>query len=420
MTTNNETSEQEKENDLTEQQDMIEGTATVIEDSNPPKKTSSGVAWLGILLSLAALAVSAYTLYFYHLKNTPQQTPDFSADFNNVNTQIEANQTSLQQQAASISSLEQQLSQLQSQIERLTDADIETEPSEAVDLSPVQQQLDELQQQIAEITQTQTQLQTAVQSALNQEQTPAIQTPQVSVAEFRNAVVKLDALEQQLQNNLLLQQQASTSNGETPETQPSILPYTINKQLALAELYLNLDLPQAAVESLNTVINNESRTAYPGFVGQMERAVQQINNTAAIDSAALQNQLQQLDTAIQDLQLNTQETEITDGSWYDKFITIRKVDNTAAVQSSTELSLLKSALQHQVMLAQLALQTKNQSQWTAHLADALEGIRSHFPEQTALIEQIESLQQQQIQPTYPPLGLLIDSFQQIQSATAGS
>jgi len=414
MTTDNESTTQEQDNDQMDQQDQdtIEATATVIEETKPVKKSSGGIAWLGLLVALGALALSAYNHYFGEQNPTEQQLPDYSAEINSLTTQSQSQQSAVDQHTETIRDIEQQLQQLQARMETLSSNPATTEPPETVDLSPLQQQLDTLQNELAQIRQTQQQLQTSMAS-IPTEQTTSEPTPQVSLSQFQNAMVRMDALEQRLQDSLQQQVQSTQQQAATP----SVLAYTINKQLALAELYLSLDLPQAAIESLQVAINNESRKSYPGFTGQIERAVQQINSTAAVDNNSMSNQLQQIDTAISQLQLATQKTEVGNGSWYDKFITIRKVDNNAAVQSSTELNLLKSALQHQLMLAQLALQTKNQNQWDAHLNNISTGLQAHFAEQQALITQVESLRQQQIRPQYPSMGLLIDSFQQIQQAT---
>ncbi|WP_395373961.1 hypothetical protein [Marinicella sp. W31] len=412
MTTNNEPTTQEQEDNLNnpQDQDTIEATATVIKESKAVKKSSGGIAFLGLLIALGALALSAYNFYFYHF-NTPQQQPvqDYSAEINSLSAETQSHQSMTRQQAEEIRALKQNLEQLQSQFANLTTDPEQTEATETVDLTPLQQQLETLQTELASVSQAQQLLQNSVAS-LPTTTASAEPSSQVSVTQFQNALAKIDVLEQRLQESL--QQQNPVE--ESADTTPSVLAYTINKQLALAELYLSLDLPQAAIESLNTSINNESRNNYPSFTNQLERAVQEINTTAAVDSDGLLNQLKQISTSIEQLQLKTQQTPSDADSWYDKFITIRKVDNTAAVQSSTELNLLKSTLQHQLMLAQMALQTKNQNQWDKHLVHIKTGLQEHFAEQQDLISQVESLQQQQVRPQYPNIGVLIDSFQQIQ------
>lgn len=261
-----------------------------------------------------------------------------------------------------------------------------------VDLASVNQQFASLQ---AEVKQQLNQVnsQSAIQSSNSTD----------SVQEFDNSMNQqsIDQLTNQLnsQAQLITQLQNQLSSNQSSPVAHELLPENDElrqKRLAVAvlnklQLLLDTQRLSLAIESLDEFL--KVTEIKPVYKSQLEQLSHQLKGVAVPDVGELKQQLTTLKTAVDAFTLNTSAAPKEEGSWYSQLITVKKIANDEAINSTAKLLEFKTELKQALYQAGLFLTLSDQLGWSNSLSDAANLMTEQMPVQKKMIQQLQQMSQ---------------------------
>ncbi len=309
-------------------------------------KKSSG--FFSILLSLVALGLAAFT--FYQQWHTPAA----------VNSSNE------------IRSLEQQ-------VQMLTD-----------DLQAQNNQQQNTAKQVVELTQQNQRINGQLKSLGDSEDQAAFDNSDNEKA--------LQQLTQQLnkQQNLITQLQTGSNNQPAIAHEELVLDeVAIQKSIAVkvliqAQMLVDLQNIDQAVDVLEKFLLVTTLDA--NWKNKLRRLVNVLKQVELPDISSLRAELNRIDQMVGSIVLETVEPNV-ESRWYDRFVSIRKIDDEANIESSAALIELKSLMQRKLYEARLFLNLQEQNGWENSLLEVAKLIKDNVPKQVDLLGAIESLSQ---------------------------
>jgi uncharacterized protein HemX len=313
----------------------------------------SGAAVLSLMVSILALLVSAYLFY---------------------QTQINQNNSSNQNE---ITELNQQLYQANQALS--TDL-----ASSQVKIKENQQLLQSLATQISNL------------QLPNDHTTPT----------FDNSenLALIEQLHEQLDQQKIMLQKLSTEQGSNQTINPVIDQESIQRQATLNQLRMvqlmlnNNQIPQAILSLEKHLTMDQLK---PTIQVKLKQLLLDLNNIKQVDKKSLFNELDQAQNRVVALTLETEKIEVTESSWYEKFISVKKIKSDNSLANSTDLAILKADLAQHLIQAKIALSLADQESWQLQLTAAVQKLKTQLPNQDELRQQVLNLSQQTVVPDLP-------------------
>jgi uncharacterized protein HemX len=128
-----------------------------------------------------------------------------------------------------------------------------------------------------------------------------------------------------------------------------------------------------------------------------------LNSIQQPDVAALKQQLNGIRQAIDGISLVIKSEEpAAERSWYERFISVKKIDASEGPAMSTlALMSLKAELRQLLQQAEWSLTMQDQTGWQQQLAAVLERIQAELPGQQAVISQVQALRAESVTVDWP-------------------
>lgn len=331
---------------------------------------------LSLLLSMLALAATAY-LYYQNWQNNKQVSDQPSSlSTQQLSDTLAVLQTDLSNTQVDVKNLSQKLADNQQQIQHQLN-ELLTEPAnprqatdemavtEVFDNSSNEQAIDQLKLQMAQ----QSQLLATLNSKLNQSATPVL----------------TDTTEQ----NEVWQQRAAVD------------------LLIKSQVLIETQQWDAAIHAIDNFVSNQplsSTTA--NALQQLNRQLKQLEQP---ELSQLRMKLSAVTEAVSELQLAVEDKPEETGPWYKNLITVKKIADEQAVNSSVALLALKTELKQILYQAGLYLTLQDQSGWTQALQSVKTKLNENMPKHKELINQVAQLANEQV-VVVPPEGLNIQAL----------
>ena len=328
------------------------------------KKSSNKLA---LFLSLLALIASAYILYIEFLNNQKSpQTQNFDGQFKQLN---EANKKLSNQLQNITSRYDDELTKLKNQLNQVKQQPVQANESTVFDNSQNEAARSQLEQQL---------------------------NRQISDHAAELTLLK--------QNMATVQNTASTAKEVLP---PSTDTYDTKRAidaLYAADLLLRTDrLPQAISTLQQLQATAKLKTSTQQHINQLLNQWQKVEQP---DNSLLFTQIQSLKQKINTLTLPTQETENTETSWYNRFISVKKIESEGTLADSHALHLLKAQLTQHLLQAEWALTLQQETAWNQQLNAAAKALSEQMPKQKTLVKQLRNLANKPITAALPsPSGI---------------
>lgn len=345
------------------------------------KKSSSPLA---LLLSLLALCACAYLYYLNQLATEDKYGQQIN-DLNRQNQGFEQQLTQLEKQSAvQLQKLQQQLQQQAATIAQLQKAKAPTaiDPKQ-LDRFVEQTELTGLQQQLTKQQQTIAQLQTQWETNKNAVQQPTEQD--------------------QGQQTLLLDELLHTNQ-------------------IISKLYLTKSLVQAgAFKQAQELLVQTAQDMPSSVKTEAEQLLQTWQSIQQPKLKPIQKQLNQAKKLASQLSLQTDKSTATEQTekeaWYNRFISIKKIDKKNNLENSNQLQLLKIQLTQSLLQAEWSLNLQQQPSWQRQLNHAANLLLEKMPYEQQLQQQLRALAEQQIAANPLPSKPLEQIIEQLKSVT---
>lgn len=339
------------------------------------KKSSGGLA---VLLSLVALFGVAYLIYRDWLS---QPDLDAAGNYQSLLERTSEQQTewrqALAQSKQQAAALQAEVAALQQAIDQINKRPLPAAMVAGEPFDPSEH--DDLLQELADQLQAQSQTTQALQQQVRQlaSQTGPAELSPENMADW----------DRQLRGALTLQ------------------------SLQSAQTLLDTQQTTAATAALERLLSDGSVAG--ANERQLRQMVNQLRAIQAPDVAGLRQALGEAAKAVQALTLPTVETS-DEPAWYDRFISVKKIDTAGGLDSSQDLIALKTQLQQDLYQAGLYLTMQQPSGWQATLQQSAARLMAELPQQQALAAKLTALAQQPVRAEIPDevnLTALIQSLQ---------
>ncbi|TDR23448.1 hypothetical protein [Marinicella litoralis] len=362
---------EDKLDNQTQLNEAEEELSDVVEVSNETqvvvKKSGAGMA---VFLSVLALLATAY-LYYQDWKkpdavmanNSHDEVIKTLLDTDKVlqtdltNTQVDVNNVK-QQLAAIQTAVEQQLNEISQQDSSQSAS--ATDPVQVFDNSLNEQSIEQLTQQLNAQSLLITQLQTQIQSqALSAATEPSLVAKEV-----------------------------------LPENDGMYLYRMAVDVLNRVRVLIDTQRLSLAIETLDDFLNLTE--VEPASMRQMAQLRRQLKSLKSPDFDDLRQQLSDLKLTVDELKLTTEDAEVEESSWYSRLVTVKKIANDEAINSTAKLIEFKTALKQALFQAGLYLTVHDQQGWSDSLTEAVELMKQQMPGQQAVIRQLNQLAKQAV------------------------
>jgi len=353
--------------------DMTEATEeNAVEQPASEEKQAKGGGGLALLLSLVALLAVAYLYYLNWQRGAIEPTAgvdasqmqawqDEQANLNKALQKAKADINSLQQ---TTEQLEQQVSQQQQQLGQRQGDAVGGGGGEtlAFDNSPNEQAISQLQQAIAD-------------------QSRLIQSLQQDIQESSNPIQPTGPMASALASS-----QAEMQRQAAVQTVLAVQMMVDSQRIPAA-----IDTLEQFNQHLNTDVDLQQR---------LNALAATLRQADLPDLATAKATLASLAQDIEQLKVPTVEAD-EEQAWYEKLISVKKIDEQSPITSTAELMSLKMQLKQHVYEARLNLNLGQASGWQQTLNDAASLVQQQLPNQPALAQSFQQLAQQSITPELP-------------------
>ena len=365
----------------------------------PVIRKSSFFTFITFLLSICALAVSGYLFYLQQYaeptenKDQPWQTPLAAID-NKLTQQL----TGFSQQLTSIKhSNEQLILQLESlqkkaqtpisSLEKFDDSSIKQQIlSMETQLQTQNKQLSELQNNLSTSKQQQKQsIQQLMENIQSKQTTPADSSPQEKKNNYAYDMAESLLQAAHIQLNI---------NGNIAKTQ---------------------DLLNKAQEQLQQL----STTEHVNLAHELQTVSSALSHSGSTDTVQLNKQIDEISATTSQLKFSqdrgTDNNKQQEASWYDKLITIRKIDdNQRPMLSNDEQNTILQTLNSHYHMLKIALMSNNQTLWLDEINQIQNLLQLHFTENSKnIMVQLATLKAIDINPVFPDLSTYLQKLKNI-------
>ncbi len=219
---------------------------------------------------------------------------------------------------------------------------------------------------------------------------------ETSIDQLTNQLNAQSLLINQLQTQI--QSQLSAAQATSAEVLPENNQWR-QKRLAIDVLHKTMLLLDAqrlslAVQALDDFLSfTEIDAVSKRPLVQLSRQLKEVD---VPDTKALKQQLTTLKAAVDELQLNTAAEPIEEGSWYSQLITVKKIADDEAINSTAKLLEFKLELKQALLQAGLFLTLNDQLGWSDSLIDAAHLMKAQMPGQHDMLEQLQQLSEQAV------------------------
>ncbi len=354
-----------------EANESTESTASKAEQSVVVNKSSSG---LSLLLSLLALTGVGY-LFYQHWQDKKQTANQVTspAVIQQLQDSDQVLSTDLQNALVDINQIKQQNAQI----------------------AVIDQQLQQLTEQL-----------TALKGS--QQDTSQVATESL----FDNSQNELALAEIQLkltdQARIIAELQATPSTAEGTQVMADDLRSDSYQQIeknAATQVLLTADvllsthrLPQA-IAALDNYLKVSSLK--PVDKNNLLRLLGQMKQIDVPDLLLIDQQLQALQSSVNDLQVSTQQAASDEPKWYERFISVQKIETDNNISSTAQLIAFKTELNRLLYQAKLYLMLSDQAGWQSSLSAASQWVKQEMPEHVELSNRIMSLAAQTVVAVIP-------------------
>ncbi|MEZ5472746.1 MAG: hypothetical protein R3E90_13325 [Marinicella sp.] len=278
------------------------------------------------------------------------------------------------------------------------------------------QNINKLERQIAELKQTHAKLNASLNEVKNHLTEQSSSDQQVSAFDNTDNEVALQRLQTQLnsQDKLIESLQSQLSNqpdiqtvGTLPNNGFDALEKTrIIQSLTVAQTLLDASQPETALATLNNL--QQSTGVSFDYRFELQNIIKQLEQLKHPDIASLKSRLEAAKKYLSDIQLpTTTDSETSESKWYERFISVKKIEETSGVDSTFDLLAIKAQLSHQLQTAELLLNLKDQTGWQQSLLQAADLIKEKLPQQLNLAANLQQLAAESINAKVPKnLGLM--------------
>lgn len=375
---------------------QIESIDISTDDITTVKEKNSGLSYLTLLISFLALGVSVYHAYFQRADSTYEQQKNWQPDIDQLTQRLLQTNDTLIQQSKNMEKLSSDFLNFNSQ---------QSTANESADIKLLINQIDGLSQELELLKEK------VDQNSYANDSEGLAGDQLTRLPEFQSISDKL----KQLENNLVLAQQKAQN---VPEKQlsasdKSFYAILARQQLLIANYYMQLDQPEAVIKNLTAIRSLEFDNYFPSLSANIKNIIQRVKTTVSVDEKSLMTQLQQIRSKVNKLQMVNETNKVNTDKWYDKFVSIHKIDSQARLKGLAEVDMVKSELSNSLIMAEWALKRRNQSQWTSYLQFIVQMLSEKFPDETVLLSEVKKLQEKAVLPDYPDLSGLISSFDTI-------
>lgn len=364
----------EKDQDIESTKQQEEPNGEVIEQSHEPdihsdkvvvKKSGGGLA---LLMALIALGISGYLFYKDWLAAREDAGQNKSGEF--------LQQLNTHKSMSAKTSLE------------------------------VQQKIEQLTQNISQVETDLSDLKLELSKSSNEQSNDSRQPIEFDNSENEAAI---QALQTQIrnQNQLLLSLQNQLADRPIDEYHSEVIPShleNLQKSAAIQALVSAQTLLDSGyVEMAGSTLENflMGSAIDNDYYRDIQDKVNEIKRIKQPDSIKIAQQFSSIETAIQNLTITTETEEVSESSWYDRFISVKKIDEGSQIDTSFELLSLKAELSHRIHTAKLLLTLKDQKGWQQLLNQAVELVQQKIPKQQVLANQLQKLADESIIATVP-------------------
>ena len=361
-----EPSQQDSTTDMTEAIDE-----NAVEQPASEEKQAKGGGGLALLLSLVALLAVAYLYYLDWQGDTTE--PPAGVDASEIQVwqdEQEKVASELQNVKADIQSLQQITEQLQQQVSQQQQVLAQRDGAAvgggtetlAFDNSPNEQAISQLQQAIAN-------------------QSRLIQSLQQDIQESGNPIQPTGPMVSALASS-----QAEMQRQAAVQTVLAVQMMVDSQRIPAA-----IDTLEQFNQHLNTDVDLQQR---------MSALAATLRQADLPDLATAKASLGSLAQAIEQLKVPTVEAD-EEQAWYEKLISVKKIDEQSPITSTAELMSLKMQLKQHVYEARLNLNLGQAAGWQQTLNEAASLVQQQLPNQPALAQSFQQLAQQSIIPQLP-------------------
>lgn len=270
-------------------------------------------------------------------------------------------------------------------------------PASQAELANLDKQLKSLSDQQQNITAQQQQLiQTTEQ--LNQQLQQKLAQPADKGPDLSPLTNDIASLRRQLRTLEAKMQQAPIEPDAEPYLQALARAQAVQ---ALKSVQLLLDQKQmdAAVNILKQWRNHPQLPL--AVQTRLQQLVTTLSNLVQPETSAMHKQLANLKNQINGLTLATEEIAQTEPTWYDKFITVKKIHNQNGAFNSADLQQLKANAQQQLNQAELAMVLQQPENWQSSLSQTAQLLSDSALKTTQIEQQLNKLSNQAIVITLP-------------------
>lgn len=351
----------------------------------PQVIVKKGSSVLALLLSLLALGGCGYLFYLKYVAPQNDQTQQQMAAIDKQSQSLEQNLNQLDNKfSAQLQKLQQQLQQQAATITQLqtTSTQQTTQPTteQLLDRFAEQSELETLQQQLTEQQQKLKQLKNSWQQTTNSVQPTANQ-------DFRQQTQELNQL---LDRNRLL-----------------------NKLYVIKNLLQIKDFEQAQ-QQLEQVTQQLPATVK----NQAEQLLQRWQTVQQPNLAAIQKQLNKAKKKASKLSLQVEQQQAKEQekeAWYNRFVSIKKIDQKNNLENSNQLQLLKIQITQNLLQAEWSLTLQQQQNWQRQLNQAANLLTQKMPYEQQLQQLLRNLSKQSIAVNPLPSEPLDQIIEQLKS-----
>lgn len=347
---------------------------TVENAATEPAMVKKSAAKLSLLLSLLAVAAVAY-LYYQDWQSKQQQTSDVISP-----EAVQKLQDSDQRLNTEVQNLQNDINQIKQQ-----NTDIET----------LKQQLEQLTAQFNAFKNQQQQ-----NSSAGSESTFDNSQHESELAEIK--------LQLRNQARLIAGLQATPSNDQATETKAEELRAEAYEQItknAATQVLLTTDVLLSthhvtqAIDALDGYLKVSSLK--PVDKNKLLQLLSQLQQIELPDHAQISQQLQALKSTVNALQITTQQSTDEAPKWYERLVSVKKIETESSISSTAQLVSFKTELNRLLYQANLYLMLHDQSGWRSSLKAAVQWVNDEMPEQPELVDSITALMNQSVVAEIP-------------------
>ena len=185
----------------------------------------------------------------------------------------------------------------------------------------------------------------------------------------------------------------------------------------------NKPLTLKHLKKVEEKINDANQEKYNKLALSVSLTIDKLNHYEPVDTLNYIKQINGISREVNDFEfpkLDNSKKEPEKDAWYNKLITVRKVsdDSQQAKITVSEQYAIKNRLKSQFEILKLSLTNQDRAKWKQTIKTIIELIDKHFPNQsTESVNQLNKLKDLNIGLMMPDLSPLLEEFKSLQAQT---